>query len=426
MYFGGAEHRLTSLQLAIADFPTLQLGNSQTALKSVADAVFANGDKQNYLPVEAFNVYNKTLAGAISDVSSEQSKMLYNNMSRFAAAKTAVLVNRLDEQRADINGVVRTKAEYDVAAKKVINEQNRFITVEYNTAVHRFRVAKQWSTFQAEKHLYPNIEWLRTRSAEPRNQHLDYVGRVWSMDDDFFINNQPGCLYECKCSWKTTDAPVTDNKDVKITAPDLGLEGNPYYTNEIYTDKHPYFSKCIDLNQPSIPARGVLHNPDEIVYINQTTPGKNSYQIHYNELVIDPKNKQAANTLLSHKKIAEMLVDSGEVKELQLLPNIRWNEKALRERYYGKSYNDAFPTKCPDCKADGMILEFKLSSLKNFASNVKEGGKQSNIVVIKLEADLSYDAVKSLCEKQFSKPERKNIKKIIVATKNDVYSFKNE
>jgi hypothetical protein len=45
---------------------------------------------------------------------------------------------------------------------------------------------KEMNRFQETKRLFPNIEWLRTRSATPREVHLAYVGRVWPMDDPFF------------------------------------------------------------------------------------------------------------------------------------------------------------------------------------------------------------------------------------------------
>jgi hypothetical protein len=109
--------------------------------------------------------------------------------------------------------------------------------------VARCRTAKQFDQFQAEKHLYPNLEWLATRSADTRELHLSFVGTVLPIDDPFWQENQPGNLYNCKCDWQTTDkeVSVTPAKSVK---PSPGLEGNPASTGQIFTDRHPYIAKA--------------------------------------------------------------------------------------------------------------------------------------------------------------------------------------
>ncbi|MCX6232633.1 MAG: hypothetical protein NTZ33_13940 [Bacteroidetes bacterium] len=132
------------------------------------------------------------------------------------------------------------KAADPKLARQIINKYNRFQAAEYNTVVSRSRTAKQFDTFQQEKHLYPNLTWLRTRSANPRELHLSYVGISLPINDPFWTENQPGNLWNCKCDWKTTDAEVTPVPD-KIIKPARGLEGNPYETGELFTNKHPYF-----------------------------------------------------------------------------------------------------------------------------------------------------------------------------------------
>jgi len=108
--------------------------------------------------------------------------------------------------------------------------------------VARCRTAKQFEQFQGEKHLYPNLEWPATRSADPRELHLTFVGTVLPIDDPFWQENQPGNLYNCKCDWQTTDKEVSTTP-AKSVKPSIGLEGNPASTGEIFTDKHPYIAK---------------------------------------------------------------------------------------------------------------------------------------------------------------------------------------
>jgi len=156
------------------------------------------------------------------------------NVARFAAFKSWHATKLLKKIKVD--------KDFDTKAKALLNKFNRWQAAEYNAVVKRARTAKQWEQFKKEAHLYPNLEWLRTRSADPRELHLGYVGIVLPQDHPFWNENQPGCLYNCKCSWKTTDAPVTQEPE-KVIPPSKGLGGNPINTRMIFTDEHPYIKK---------------------------------------------------------------------------------------------------------------------------------------------------------------------------------------
>lgn len=127
-----------------------------------------------------------------------------------------------------------------IEAKAIAGKYERFHKAEITSITARARSARQWQRFKEEQKNFPNLTWIRSRSATPRELHLGYVGITLPMDDKFWQNNQPGNLWNCKCDWKTTDAPVT-NAPAEITKPARGLEGNPYTTGELITNKHPYY-----------------------------------------------------------------------------------------------------------------------------------------------------------------------------------------
>ena len=80
-------------------------------------------------------------------------------------------------------------------------------------AVARTRTAKQYHDFTSDpisNELYPNIKWLPSRSASPREAHRVFWNRVWAKNDPFWNSNTPGSLWNCKCDWEETDEPVTD------------------------------------------------------------------------------------------------------------------------------------------------------------------------------------------------------------------------
>ena len=118
-------------------------------------------------------------------------------------------------------------------------------TNEANTARTRARTGKQWQQFNEDdnKDLFPNIRWIASRSATPREAHMPFYGRVWAKTDPFWQHNQPGTLWNCKCDWEETDDPVTTgNPQKNIEVP--GLKGNPAETGQIFSEDAPYFSRC--------------------------------------------------------------------------------------------------------------------------------------------------------------------------------------
>ncbi|MBO7202071.1 MAG: hypothetical protein J6V30_00840 [Paludibacteraceae bacterium] len=125
--------------------------------------------------------------------------------------------------------------------RKVLHAFNRYQAAEYNTTVSRCRTAKQFEEFSAPDNmrLFPNLRWLPSRSATPREQHMLFYNRVWAKDDPFWAQNQPGNLWNCKCDWEETADPVTDgNPETPVRH--NGLEGNPAQTRQIFSDNCAY------------------------------------------------------------------------------------------------------------------------------------------------------------------------------------------
>lgn len=151
--------------------------------------------------------------------------LMHANLSRFAAYKAYHATQELK----DIS-----PKDIEKRGRLVLNKYNRWKATEYNTAVARARTAKQYHGFTSDpvsNELYPNIKWLPSRSATPREAH-----RV------FWNSNTPGSLWNCKCDWEETDEPVTNgNPTGNMSA--KGLEGNPAKDGVVFTDECPYVKK---------------------------------------------------------------------------------------------------------------------------------------------------------------------------------------
>lgn len=187
-----------------------------------------------------YTAYAENLRKAVGRVfadggNPELAARLCANVSRFAAYK-AYHATRLARKAA---------AEPDGDPRRVLRTFNRYQAAEHNTAVSRSRTAKQFSEFTQSDNarLFPNLRWLHSRSASPREQHMRFYNRVWAKSDPFWLQNQPGNLWNCKCDWEQTADPCTGGNPTAAVRHD-GLDGNPALTGEIFTDNSAYVKKC--------------------------------------------------------------------------------------------------------------------------------------------------------------------------------------
>lgn len=238
-----------------------------------------------------------------------------NYVSRFATYKAYHATQQVREQIAKDGDMDR--------ARKVLHAFNRYQAAEYNTAVSRCRTAKQFEEFSAPDNmrLFPNLRWLPSRSATPREQHMLFYNRVWAKDDPFWAQNSPGNLWNCKCDWEETSDPVTDGNPETPVRHD-GLEGNPAQTRQIFSDNCAYVKnsgqnrkerdkvemKCRLMNKETTIKKSKDNLIDEITEINLNNTKA--------EVIYTAKGlKHAANDMGDEKGMAYWLKN-------EILPNI--------------------------------------------------------------------------------------------------------
>lgn len=228
---------------AVRTFPIIYDITQRQLYRKVLDDL-KNGTV-NEIDTDLYEAYGNGLRKAVDTVLGESEygdeyfdmqMQMQANVSRFAAYKAYHATQELkDVDPADI----------DRKGKLILNKYNRWQAAEYNTAVARARTAKQYHDFTSDpisNELYPNIKWLPSRSASPREVHRVFWNRVWAKNDPFWNSNTPGSLWNCKCDWEETDEPVT-NGNPNGTMSAKGLEGNPAVTGEIFTKDCPYVKK---------------------------------------------------------------------------------------------------------------------------------------------------------------------------------------
>lgn len=352
-----------------------------------------------------YESYYNALEKTITNQPVERTKLLKSNLAQFAAVKTDNLLQELDRARVDKNGVLLSKDAYLKQANQIVRAYNRYQAAENNTAIHRNRVVKQWAQFEKERDLFQNIQWIRTRSANPRDLHLKYAGRIWSMDDPFWRTNFPGCVWNCKCSWKTTAQPVTDNSNVEIVKASPGLETNPYYSNQVFSEKHPYYKTA----SSHTAAKGSLLAPDDVVYLKKKTLSGKTYLEHY--------NAQYELETASNRTLVDVLLRNN-YDDVKLLPQVHRSETALRTRYYTK---DIPAGKCPDCIADGKLVEFKVTKDRNKARAIADAASKADVAVISIEETLRLQTIEAFIQKSFVRHPA--LQQIIIINNGETFLF---
>jgi hypothetical protein len=228
------------------------------------------------------------------------------------------------------------------------------------------------------------------------------------MDDPFWQSEYPGCIWNCQCDAKTTDREPTENSTLERVPVPAGLEGNPATTDEVFTGRHPYYTYV----EPHIPALGPLNNPDDIAFIDRKTDAGESFKVHYNCL----KEQEYAGNV----KAVNALIEAGYGKEIKLLPRIHASQILLRERYYGKSYQQFQPRECPDALIDGRFAEFKTASKGLISKRIFQCAQKAEIAYVELSEDVTDAWLNRFITNQWNMPDRAHLKTIIINNKGVV------
>ena len=335
------------------------------------------------------------------------------NVVRFAAYKAyhaTVQVKRALTAKG-------TAEEGRKRAAAVLKAFNRYQSAEYNTAISRSRTAKQWIDFNDEstKDMFPNLRWLPSRSASPREQHVPYYNHVWAKTDPFWSSNQPGNLWNCKCDWEeTSDAPDADK--VKALSPPASLEGNPGITGEAFTDNAVYFTA----NSHEKAGAAILEAGEQGFY------DKTSIK----DVKVKAHILHEAGEIAGNMEVASVFCSKNPgVKSITLLPNVTKENESLRKRFYPEGLYPRGAHKNADAIIEWSGGEKWLADFKcmqgnggNFEKRLEDAYQQADYAIIKIKGDIKDLATIQRQAESYLKRHRL-LKGIIVYDKRDRLIF---
>lgn len=158
----------------------------------------------------------------------------------FSARKTYEQQQQLAKLLMSDDGKTkRTWRDFKAKAQSVVGTYNEtWLKTEYNTAIRAARMGSRWQSFADTADLYPNLEYLPSRAANPRPEHKPYYHVIRPIDDDFWVKHYPPSDYNCQCGCEPTDSEVTDVPE-NGPQPAPGLDHNPGITEAVFSDTHP-------------------------------------------------------------------------------------------------------------------------------------------------------------------------------------------
>ncbi len=171
----------------------------------------------------------------------EMLKNLQTNLGVFSAFKVHSAITELTRQLIDEDGNLKPyyKFQKDVMDLYSNTYNKDYLKTEYNAAVRSSRMATKWQEVQRTKRLYPNLEYIRSRSADKRVDHEKLVGTILPVDHPFWDKHFPPNGWNCKCSVRPTKAQATEEPAGVTIDPTFAF--NPGKDGQVFDmATHPY------------------------------------------------------------------------------------------------------------------------------------------------------------------------------------------
>ena len=164
------------------------------------------------------------------------------NQAIFSAFKSHVQTKEIVGMLTKEDGTLRSFSEFKKEVLRISEDYNKvYLQTEYNTGVRAARMAANFKQFERSIDHYPNLIYLPSRSASPRDAHIPLYGTIRPMYDPFWDEHMPPSDWNCKCGIGNTDKEVTE-------LPDDMPEVFPVFRNNpgksasmVNIEEHPYY-----------------------------------------------------------------------------------------------------------------------------------------------------------------------------------------
>lgn len=230
----------------------LDLSKYTKAIDKIAKSLYDGDLKPSDLNDELIShILDDIKYAAYDGLGSQDEQLLYKrnadlliklnrNLYEFSGAKCFQELLLFNNKLVDDKGNIRSFADY----KKTLQELNlmfnqRYLQVEYDTAIKSAQHAKNWEKFQSQKHLYPNLKYKTVGDAKVRDDHQLLNNIIKPIDDDFWNAYYPPNDWNCRCYVEQTRDKADERQPSVPLKPNF--DNNVGKNGVIFTGKHPYF-----------------------------------------------------------------------------------------------------------------------------------------------------------------------------------------
>jgi len=228
-----------------------------SALKDIYKQYGIDPENMPVISKPLFDITNKTLQQGIDNTFSvefgntdpEFIQQFKENTSVFSAFKAHREGNEIATQLLDDKGNLRSYYQFRkaVLGTSIATDYNEnWLKTEYNMAVRAARMAERFKGYLKTAKLYPNLKYLPSRAAKPRETHKAYYGIILPILHVWWKTHMPPSEWGCECDVENTDEPITPVPEDDGSINPV-FENNPGETAEFINIKeHPYVKEVTD------------------------------------------------------------------------------------------------------------------------------------------------------------------------------------
>lgn len=316
----------------------------------------------------------------------------------------------------DENGHLKPFSKFRKEALKISEDYNiKWLQTEYNTAVRSARTAANLKKYEETAHLYPNLEYIHTTSAHPRESHLQYVGTILPIGHPWWDQHIPPSGWNCACTVRQTDKASTGVPDGEYVDP--VFRNNPVKTEEFVNIKETaYYNHTNEDVREEVANWGLRLLQTSIDEKKETYVGKKGGFLE----IVQQNGNERANNLNTYKYMADRGGKYSLLKEIDV-PEMKNPDAFNHEKGWfsdakhptssnGKNAIQASIRKASVQDVEEVVIwlsqDYPSSALhEGLRAGLQKGrgGKLQEIILIRHKKEPIYLNVSKLREKLFKK-----------------------
>lgn len=172
----------------------------------------------------------------------------------FAAFKATNQTATLEQLKKAASAT--TFADYKGHTKPITAQYRNWLKTEYGTAKRVMASGKNYARALDDSDLYPNLEYMPSRSVNAREAHKVYYHTILPVTDAWWRDHLAPLDWNCDCWFQQTTKGETKRPKSSVK-PSPGLDGNVVLDGQIFSQTHPYFDNISTAMQKQILQRTV-------------------------------------------------------------------------------------------------------------------------------------------------------------------------